>query len=160
MSFPVAIALGSNLGDSRAVLAEALVRISVFVDRLEASSFYETPPMYLEDQPSFLNAVAVGDTELGPWPLLQRLKALEAEMGRVPTERNGPRLLDLDLITYGGLSYIFRIGGEARLEIPHPRAFERGFVILPLAEICPDWEIPGFGRAGELAQSLAPPGAG
>ncbi|MCW5937209.1 MAG: 2-amino-4-hydroxy-6-hydroxymethyldihydropteridine diphosphokinase [Fimbriimonadaceae bacterium] len=142
---PVVIALGANLGDRRTQMVAALGRISQFVRVERVSSLYESAPMYLEAQPSFYNAVLTGHTKIGPYALLKKLKAVEHGLGRRTREANGPRELDLDIILYGAL--LLR---SARLWLPHPRAAERRFVLLPLVEIAPDAWIPGWGSALEL----------
>lgn len=127
---PVLIGLGANLGDRASALCAAVEAVEPFVHWLALSRLYETAPMYVEDQPRFLNAVAVGRTELGPLALLSRLQTVEASLGRVPRERFGPREIDLDLLAYGSL----RLAAD-RLELPHLRLAERAFVLRPLAEL-------------------------
>ena len=139
----VFVALGSNLGDSRQIILDALVRLQNFSDApILKSSFWQTPPVDCPpDSPKFLNAVAglVPRTEETPESLLKKLRALETEFGRRPKKiLNEPRALDLDLITFGK---------EARnspdLILPHPRAHQRRFVLQPLSEIAPDLILPG-----------------
>lgn len=141
----VAIALGSNLGDRLGHLRRAVSALRAVVDLTEFSRVYETAPLYVEDQPPFLNGVVAGETLLGPIELLRRLKALEREIGRVPSERFGPREIDLDLILYGRLSILSREGVRARLQVPHPRLAERRFVLAPLADAIGNAEVPGEG---------------
>lgn len=143
---PVAIGLGSNVGDSLLYLRRAMALLGSQISNLRVSSVYETAPMYVEDQPPFLNAAAIGTTELGPIALLSFLKGIEREIGREARIRNGPREIDLDLIAYGVLRYRF---GD-RLEIPHPRIPERRFVLAPLYEIAPDLILPNMGRVEYL----------
>lgn len=130
----VFIALGSNLGDRRAHLAGALREIGATpgVRVLRYSSLHETeavggPP----GQGRFLNAVAELATTLAPEALLERLHAIERDHGRERGIRNGPRTLDLDLLLYGDVRC-----SAARLTLPHPRMWEREFVLAPLAELC------------------------
>lgn len=137
----VFIALGSNLGNRPANLAAAIDALSPDVKILDRSSIYETDPQYVTDQPSFLNMAVRGETSLDPRGLLRRLKAAEAELGRVRCRRFGPRLIDLDIIFYG--EEIFE---GADLQIPHPRLTERGFVLVPLADIAPQKIHPVTGR--------------
>ncbi len=134
----VYIALGSNLGDRRSNLIEAIrqLRQKVQVERL--SSVYETEPAYVTDQPRFLNMVLRGRTELAPRELLDFLKGIERRMGRLAAERYGPRPIDLDILLYDDLRV-----DEPDLTIPHPRLTERAFVLVPLAEIDPDLVLPG-----------------
>jgi 2-amino-4-hydroxy-6-hydroxymethyldihydropteridine diphosphokinase len=105
--------------------------------------------MYVTNQPDFLNAVVLGESHLGPLPLLQQLKGLEQELGRHVRKRYGPREIDLDLIAYG--SVLYRL--EGRLEVPHPRVAERRFVLAPLAELDPERYLPGIGRVASLLKS-------
>lgn len=148
MATPILIAFGSNVGDAVGSIQKALDLLGEFV-RLEAVSRpVVSAPMYVVDQPSFVNAAAAGETDLGPLALVRRFKDVEQELGRVVRTRNGPREIDIDLIAYGALSY--RFGSE--VEVPHPRLGERRFVLQPLAEIAPDFAIPGMGTPQELLQ--------
>ena len=147
----VAIALGSNLGDSRDTLEQALASLTEAegVRLLARSSWYRSAPIG-PVQPDYVNGCALLEVELAPEPLLDLLQATEQRFGRVRAERWGPRTLDLDLILYGEQ----RISSE-RLEVPHPRMAERAFVLLPLLEIAPDWIDPRSGRrVRELAAAL------
>ena len=101
------------------------------------SSFYETAPWGVEEQPPFLNLAVEVVTGLEPRELLKLLKQIEGELGRIEAGRWGPRLIDLDIIYYGG-----RVIKEDGLTIPHPRLHERGFVLAPLSEIAPDFVDP------------------
>jgi 2-amino-4-hydroxy-6-hydroxymethyldihydropteridine diphosphokinase len=97
------------------------------------------------DQPPFINAAALLETSLEPHVLLDALLAIEQHAGRVRAERNGPRTLDLDLLHMDGVQL-----ADERLVLPHPRIAERAFVLLPLAELAPDLQLPGQGRVAEL----------
>jgi 2-amino-4-hydroxy-6-hydroxymethyldihydropteridine diphosphokinase len=145
-----AIALGSNLGDRKQNLREAAERLGEHGQVIQASRLYETAPMYVTDQPPFLNAALLLETELGPEQLLLALKSIERTIGRQPALKNGPREIDLDLIAYGRLRYRFEADGEVRLHVPHPLTPERRFVLAPLSEIAPDLELPGLGRVDRL----------
>jgi 2-amino-4-hydroxy-6-hydroxymethyldihydropteridine diphosphokinase len=139
----VYIGLGSNLGDREATIRRALELLEaageIEVDAL--SSLRETDPVGYEDQPRFLNGAAALRTELVPRVLLERLQAVERELGRDRSgPRFGPRTIDLDLLLYGDE----RIE-EPGLEIPHPRLAERRFVLEPLAELDESLEVPGRG---------------
>lgn len=138
-----AIALGSNLGDSLTTLQNTLKlldRISgIAVTRV--SSWYKTAPVG-PPQPDYLNGCALLEAELNPEALLAKLLEIEQQFGRVRRERWGPRTLDLDLILFDDL-----ILQTANLEIPHPRMRERAFVLVPLAEIAPDWLDPVSGKS-------------
>jgi 2-amino-4-hydroxy-6-hydroxymethyldihydropteridine diphosphokinase len=159
---PVAIALGSNLGDRRAHLDWAIGQLASHLAQLRASSFHETAPVDVKGpQPHYLNAVVVGRTTLGPRALLDLLLDLERARGRERPARRAPRTLDLDLILYGG-----RVIDEPGLIVPHPEFHRRAFVLVPLAEVAADWKDPRSGRTvGELArerpsglQASKPPG--
>ena len=132
------LALGTNLGDRRANLGAAVVRLHAFMQIERISSLYETAPAYVTDQPRFLNAALRATTALGPEALLDVLKQIERELGRTTGLRNGPRLIDLDLLLHGDL-----VLATARLTLPHPRLSERPFVLVPLAEIAPTLRLSG-----------------
>jgi 2-amino-4-hydroxy-6-hydroxymethyldihydropteridine diphosphokinase len=127
-----AIGLGSNQGDAAGHIRSALDRLAELGIVVARSSLYSTPPWGVTDQPPFVNAAALLDTVLSPHHLLDALKRFEREAGRVATYRWGPRLLDLDILTYGEE----RID-EPGLTIPHARLAERAFVLVPLAAIDP-----------------------
>jgi len=139
----VHLALGGNIGDRRANLAAAIDRLGeqVYIDR--SSAVYETAPMYVTDQPPFLNMAVSGTTRLPPWELLRFVKGIEAELGRREGgERFGPRPIDIDILLHGAL-----VMSEPELEIPHPRLAERAFVLAPLADIAADLRHPVLGLA-------------
>ena len=131
------IGLGSNLGDRRAMIADALERLKP----RRVSAVVETAPWGRVDQPAFLNAVAEIETDLEPSALLDRLLDVERGLGRVRGERWGPRTIDLDLLLYGD-----RQVRSQSLSVPHPHLHERRFVLEGLAELCPDRTVPGLGR--------------
>ena len=133
----VFIALGSNLGDREANLRDAQAAMAPAVTIDVRSSVYETRPQYVTDQPPFLNMVVRGTTGLGPKALLGRLKKIETNLGRRPSRRFGPRLIDLDILYYGD-----KVFNDEVLILPHPRIAERAFVLLPLAEIAPRHRHP------------------
>ena len=133
----VYLALGSNLGDRRANLKEAIAALPPQMEVNAKSSVYETPPWGYEDQPKFLNQVIKAKTYLDPEPLLKHLKRLEVALGRKESFPNGPRLIDMDILFYDDL-----ILNTSSLVIPHPRLHERGFVLLPLMELSPDLVHP------------------
>jgi 2-amino-4-hydroxy-6-hydroxymethyldihydropteridine diphosphokinase len=146
----VAVALGSNLGDRHAHLAWAVERLSGILTSLRVSPILETEPVGVPDeQPAYLNAVVVGETDLDPRPLLAELLALERRRGRERRSFRAARTLDLDLILYGD-----RVMHAADLDVPHPRFREREFVLAPLAELAPEWVDPETGKTvGEIAAS-------
>ncbi len=152
---PAAIALGSNLGNSRATLEQALAVLdnSAGVRLLVRSSWYRSAPVG-PIQPDYLNGCALLEVTLSPDALLDRLLETEHQFGRVRAEHWGPRTLDLDLIFYGQ-----RRLDTPRLQLPHPRLRERAFVLIPLAQIAPEWIDPVSGRTvRELALALADQG--
>jgi len=136
----VFIALGTNLGDRLANLRAAITSMAPQVRVLAESAVYETEPWGFVDQPAFLNMAVRAETELAPPDLLGCLKTLEASQGRTPSFRNGPRLIDLDILFYDNLML-----DTASLVIPHPRLHERAFVLVPLADLAPDLVHPVFG---------------
>lgn len=134
MSARATIGLGANLGDASRTIGDALARLCDYGTVLCVSSIYRTAPWGVLDQPEFCNAVAVLRTDLDPQALLRACKAIERDLGRVPSVRYGPRAIDLDLLFYGD-----RRIDEPGLCVPHPRLFERAFVLVPLAEIDPGY---------------------
>src|SRR5688572_13368318 len=148
----VAIALGSNLGDRRAALEFAASRLSTLLDNFILSDIVETWPVGegTENQNLYLNAVAVGETDLSPRQLLDALLAIEQAFGRERPGLNAARTLDLDLILHGESITI-----EPGLEVPHPRFRDRFFVLGPLAEVASDLVDPVSGlRVSELLRQL------
>ncbi|MEY2977281.1 MAG: 2-amino-4-hydroxy-6-hydroxymethyldihydropteridine diphosphokinase [Prochlorotrichaceae cyanobacterium] len=138
----VAIALGSNLGESYQIMTEAIVFLghTPGIHVVAQSPLYQTAPVG-PPQPDYLNACALLQVTHAPHPLLQILLDIERKFGRVRRERWGPRLLDLDLILYGQ-----EIIDTPDLQVPHPRMRERSFVLVPLADIAPDWFDPVTGK--------------
>jgi len=137
---PVAIALGSNLGDREAHLAFAVERLRSVVDDLRVSRFIETEPVGVGDQPAFLNGAAAGRTSLQPRVLLEYMLEVERARGRERPFPGAARSIDLDLVLYG-LATI----AETGLTVPHPRFRDRAFVLGPLAEIAPHMRDPVTG---------------
>ena len=137
----VAIALGSNLGDRRAHLDFAVSRLRPALTHFKVSSYYDTEPVGAPGpQPMYLNAAAVGETDVSAREILAVLMAIERERGRERPFQNAARTLDLDLILFGSL-----VAEEEGLVVPHPRFRERLFVLEPLAEIAPDLVDPVTG---------------
>ncbi len=147
-----AIALGSNLGDSLAILQGAIAALERHPDVtvISCSSIYQTPPVG-PPQPDYFNACALLASSLAPESLLRLLLAIEAQFGRVRRERWGARLLDLDLLLVEDQQL-----QTPSLELPHPRMWERAFVMVPLAEIAPDWRNPRTGQTvAEICATLS-----
>ena len=133
----VYLALGSNLDDRLANLKQAITSLSPQMEVKAKSRVYETPPWGYADQPMFLNQVIKANTYLEFEPLLKHIKRLEIALGRTPSFKNGPRLIDIDILFYDDL-----ILNTPSLVIPHPHMHERGFVLLPLMDIAPDLVHP------------------
>lgn len=133
----VFIALGSNLGDRSNNLRNAITSLPPKVQVTDQSPIYETEPWGYIKQPQFLNQVIQAVTPLTPDGLFNFLKTIEAELGRKPAVRYGPRLIDLDILFYNDLIY-----NTADLTIPHKRLHERAFVLVPLADIAPEMIHP------------------
>ena len=137
----VVLGLGSNLGDRKAALEEALRLLGARGLRVtRRSSVWQTAPVGGPPQGWFLNAVVAGETDLSPEELLEACLETEREMGRVREERNGPRLIDVDILQFGDL-----VREGPGLTLPHPRLHERRFVLEPLFEIAPGLRHPVLG---------------
>lgn len=145
----VILALGANLGDRLASLQEARRHLESVLSDMTAAPVYETAPLYVTDQPHFLNSAVMGRTALTPPALLEIIKDIERMMGREPGLRYGPRVIDIDIIYHDDF-----IMEEAGLTIPHPLRLERRFVLQPLAGIAPHLIDPVTGQtiAAHLAQ--------
>ncbi len=143
-----AVAVGANLGDARTSVARAMDELEhIGGTRVRArSDLYRSAPVGPAGQPDYINAAAVLETSLMPLELLSALQAIENRFGRDRSvEHWGPRVIDLDLVTYEDQ----RID-EERLTLPHPEAHHRCFVLVPLAQIAPETLIPGHGRVRDL----------
>ena len=145
------VGLGANLGPREITLLRAvdLLAATDGVEVRAVSQLRETEPVGVVEQPLFLNGAVALDTSLSPRELLDRLLEIERGLGRVRDVRWGPRVVDLDLLVYGDLQI-----DEPGLRVPHPRLYERRFVLEPLAELDPDLEIPGYGLMSELLAAL------
>ncbi len=148
---PVAIALGSNVGERRAHLDFAVANLRALLTNLRVSRYYETVPVGVSGpQAMFLNGAAVGETTMSARALLRALLAIEQGRGRERPYANAPRTLDLDLVLFGDV-----VMDEPDLIVPHPKFRERRFVLEPLAEVAPDLRDPGSGSTiGELLARL------
>lgn len=148
---PVAIGLGSNLGDRVSNLELGWTALGSMLQDARVSNVYETEPLHVERQPDFLNACVVGVSKLSPRELLAHCRRVERRAGRTGRGcRFGPRTLDVDVLLYGD-----RVVRSRRLTVPHPRMLERAFVLIPLSEIAGEWVVPGVGRTvGELAGKI------
>ncbi|WP_151744298.1 2-amino-4-hydroxy-6-hydroxymethyldihydropteridine diphosphokinase [Acinetobacter calcoaceticus] len=135
MTITTYIGLGSNLGDSRQILSEAIAKLKT-LGMVKVSRLYQSPPMGPQDQPNYLNAVAKLNTDLEPLDLLDHLQRFEQEAGRVRLRRWGERTLDLDLLIYGNE----KIHNE-RLTVPHIGILQRDFVVIPLLDLDADLRI-------------------
>ena len=153
----VALGLGANLGDRVAALQGAVDLLAPLLRDAAVSSVYETAPVGgPADQPGYANAVLVGDSDLDPHALLVAAHEAEDAWHRTREERWGPRTLDVDVLAYGDL-----VLDDPDLVLPHPRAHERGFVLVPWAEVDADAAIVGHGAVVDLAaEAMASDGAG
>jgi 2-amino-4-hydroxy-6-hydroxymethyldihydropteridine diphosphokinase len=144
----VVFALGSNVGDRMAFIQAGIDTLTADrqIRATAASGVYETVPVGGPDQPDYLNAVLITVSPLPARALLDRCQAAELATGRVRTVRWGPRTLDIDIITCDA-----ETSNDPAVTLPHPRAHERAFVLVPWLEADPDAELPGFGRVADLA---------
>jgi 2-amino-4-hydroxy-6-hydroxymethyldihydropteridine diphosphokinase len=139
--FTVYLGLGSNLGDRHRNIGKAIELLSEQVHMEAISSTYETEPVGHDDQPHFLNAVCRVSTSLEARQILLLAKEIEAKLGREPAFRNGPRVIDIDILLYDS-----QVMDTPDLTIPHPRLTQRAFVLAPLAELAPDLVHPVKGK--------------
>lgn len=146
-----AIGLGSNLDDPAMQVQRAFEALDALPDTrlLARSRLYRSRPQGPQDQPDFVNACTLIETALAPEALLDVLQEIERQQGRVRRRHWGERVIDLDLLLYGD-----QVIDTPRLTVPHPWLHRRDFVLVPLAEIAPDWSIPGVGTVGEALARL------
>ncbi|MEZ4592274.1 MAG: 2-amino-4-hydroxy-6-hydroxymethyldihydropteridine diphosphokinase [Chloroflexota bacterium] len=148
------LGLGTNLGDREANLQAALDGLAEELVITAVSPIYQTPPWGVTDQPDFLNLCLAAKTDLTPVALLTFVKNLEVELGRQPTKRWGPRLIDIDILFYAN-----QLIETENMIIPHPRLAERAFVLRPLADIAPDFVHPVLGETmAALAEKVVDEG--
>ena len=143
------IALGSNLGNRELNIDSAIAELAKIVEITHLSTNHETDPVGGPEQPKYLNAIAIAETELKPEALLIAMLEIENKLGRKREIHWGPRTLDLDLIVFGD-----EVIDSEILVLPHPRAHERRFVLEPWLEIEPDAYIPGIGKVESILQLI------
>ena len=143
------VALGANLENPREAVELAIALLREATDVKKVSSLYETKPVGGPEQDNYINAVCVIDSDLPALDLLDLLNGIEKSMGRVRIEKWGPRIIDLDLIQYGNI-----LSSSEELELQHPRAFERKFVLEPWYEIEPDAILLTHGAISQLLEEL------
>ena len=144
------VALGANIGNPKEQMDLAVAMLRESTDVIEVSSYYSTKPVGGPEQPDYINAVCILESDLPAMDLLSLLHGIEKSLGRERLEKWGPRTIDLDLIQYGAL-----LSSAAELELPHPRAFERRFVLEPWHEIEPDALLLTHGKISELLEQLS-----
>ncbi|MGC9360541.1 MAG: 2-amino-4-hydroxy-6-hydroxymethyldihydropteridine diphosphokinase [Anaerolineae bacterium] len=134
----VYLSLGSNLGDRAASIQAALQKLPLYgLEVLTTARLYETQPWGVADQPRFLNSACIARITLPPLRVLQAAKAIERALGRTPTRRWGPRVIDIDLLLYDNVTT-----HSPELTLPHPGLLDRAYVLVPLAEIAPNVRHP------------------
>jgi len=143
------VALGANIGDPKEQMDLAISILREATEVIAISSFYTTKPVGGPEQPDYLNAVCILESDLPALDLLALLHGIEKTLGRQRIEKWGPRTIDLDLIQYGGL-----LSKADELELPHPRAYERRFVLEPWHEIEPDAVLLTHGKISALLEQL------
>ncbi len=143
------ISLGANIGNPQEQMQLAIAMLREATDVVAISSIYTTEPVGGPEQPNYLNAICIAESDLPAADLLALLHGIEKTLGREQIERWGPRTIDLDLIQYGTI-----LGSAQELELPHPRAHERRFVLEPWFEIEPDAILLTHGKISELLEQL------
>ncbi len=147
----VVLSLGSNLGDRLGNLKSAIEQLSSrhIMSDINTSSVYETAPIGGPEQEDFLNIVCIGKTTHEPVSFLQEIQSIENDLGRTRTVRWGPREIDIDIITFGDV-----LLNSPTLDIPHARAFQRAFVLMPWLELDEEALLPGFGPASQFLTKI------
>lgn len=136
------LSLGSNLGDRESNLASAVTALSTYfaIKQMKSASYYTSPPLYQTNQPEFLNTVVYYETEFSAFELFDACNHVEQMLGRPKTrKKNAPRIIDIDILTYG-TSFL----ETKQLTIPHPDLANRKFVLVPWAELAPDFVVPVY----------------
>ena len=144
------LALGSNLGNRESNIEEAVSELENIIEITHLSTMHETAPVGGPKQGDYLNAVLIGESELTPHELLALTSKIESKLGRVREVSNGPRTIDIDIIVFGEIQI-----NTPDLQIPHPRAHQREFVLAPWLEIDPDAQIPGRTSVAKILAELA-----
>jgi dihydroneopterin aldolase/2-amino-4-hydroxy-6-hydroxymethyldihydropteridine diphosphokinase len=153
---PIVIAMGSNVGDSVETLHDAAIALYGLIDIVEVSTIVETDPVGGPEQPAYLNAIVTGTTHLAPSSLLAGLHDIERAHGRTREVRWGPRTLDLDLIQYGDPVFDTDVRMDSpTLKLPHPRAHERAFVLVPWLQAEPEAALRVDGQVRRVADLVA-----
>ena len=145
------ISLGANIGNPEEQMQLAIAMLREATEVIALSSIYTTEPVGGPEQPNYLNAICIAESDLPAADLLALLHGIEKTLGRERIERWGPRTIDLDLIQYGTI-----LSSAQELELPHPRAHERKFVLEPWLEIDPDAVLVGRGRVSAILAQLPP----
>lgn len=143
------VALGANIGNPQEQMDLAVAMLREATDVVAVSSYYTTKPVGGPEQPDYINAVCIIESDLPAIDLLSLLHGIEKSLGRERAEKWGPRTIDLDLIQYGAL-----LSSASELQLPHPRAYERRFVIEPWHEIEPDAILLTHGKISELLEQM------
>ncbi|CAN2224916.1 FolK 7,8-dihydro-6-hydroxymethylpterin-pyrophosphokinase [Candidatus Nanopelagicaceae bacterium] len=143
------ISLGANIGNPEEQMQLAIAMLREATDVIALSSIYTTEPVGGPEQPNYLNAICIAESDLPAADLLALLHGIEKTLGRERIERWGPRTIDLDLIQYGTI-----LSSAQELELPHPRAHERKFVLEPWFEIEPDAILLTHGKISDLLEQL------
>jgi len=143
------VALGANIGNPKEQMDLAIAMLKESTDVIATSKYYLTKPVGGPEQPDYINAVCILESEMPAFDLLSLLHGIEKSLGRERKEKWGPRTIDLDLIQYGGL-----LSKATELELPHPRAHERRFVLEPWHEIEPDAILLTHGKIAQLLEQL------
>jgi 2-amino-4-hydroxy-6-hydroxymethyldihydropteridine diphosphokinase len=139
------ISLGGNLGDRRATIDAAIETLRGYVTVDAVSPYYESDPVGVDPMPDFLNAIVLVTTDLTPYDLIELGQSIERDAGRVPQPRGRARPLDVDVIVYDDV-----VSDDPQVTLPHPRAWQRTFVLRPWLDVDPDAVIPGHGRVADL----------
>jgi len=150
----VVLSIGANLGDAETMVHQTIDQLSGILKESKASRIYQTSPVGVEDQPDFFNAVIVGEWGGTVDELLERTSKLEEVAGRERELRWGARTLDVDIITFGD-----EVSHDPKLTLPHPRAHERLFVLIPWIELQPDAHLIGQGDVSAIIEALQSAGA-